>query len=155
MNWLRTYMQNQTGNDHPLGQGNNISSSRRPLHSAMNSRNTILDLVCQAAEIIRNVDDHAANRQAHAEILAKQATEKLKIAYARVQSAESKQQASEAALKDLIVRVHSLEKAMEQAMERAISHVAVADEQVAAAEQQTRIVERALKRIDAAFSIGI
>ena len=156
MHWLRTHMRNHIGNDRPVGPEKNILSFRRPLHSAENSKNTIsgataLDLVCQAAEIIRNVDDHAAERQARAEALAKQAIEELKIAHARVRSAESKQQATEAALKDLIVKVHSLEKAME----RAISHLAVADEQVAAAEQQTRTAERALKRIDAAFSIGI
>jgi hypothetical protein len=146
-------MRNHIGHDHPVDPAKNILSFQRPSPSAENSTKTIsgataLDLVCQAAEIIRNSDNYAAERQARAETLAKQAIEELKIAHARVQSAELKQQTAEAALKDLIVKVDNLEKSME----RAISHLAVADAQVTAAEQRTRTAECALKRIDAAFS---
>lgn len=149
-------MRDRIGNDRPVDPAKNILSFQRPLPSAENSTRTIsgataLDLVCQAAEIIRNTNDRAAERQACAETFAKQAIEELKIAHARVRSAESKQQATEAALKNLIVKVDNLEKSME----RAISHLAVADAQVAAAEQRTRTAECALKRIDAAFSTRI
>ena len=121
MHWLRTHMRNHIGNDRPVGPEKNILSFRRPLHSAENSKNTIsgataLDLVCQAAEIIRNNDDYAAEKQARAETLAKQAIEELKIAHARVHSAEAKQQAAEAALKNLIVKVDNLERAIERAI---------------------------------------
>jgi hypothetical protein len=114
-------MRNHIADDRAVYPEKNVLSFRRPPYSAENSTKPIsgasaLDLVCQAAEIIRNSDDYAAKRQACAETLAKQAIEKLKIAHARVQSAESKQQAAEAALKNLIVKVDNLEEAIEQAI---------------------------------------
>ena len=121
MNWLRAHMRNHIADDRAVYPEKNVLSFRRPPYSVENSTKPIsgasaLDLVCQAAEIIRNSDDYAAKRQACAETLAKQAIEKLKIAHARVQSAESKQQAAEAALKNLIVKVDNLEKAIERAI---------------------------------------
>jgi len=114
-------MRNHIADDRAVYAEKNVLSFRRQPFSAENSIKTIsgasaLDLVCQAAEIIRNSDNYAAERQARAEALAKQAIEELKIAHARVQSAESKQQAAEAALKDLIVKVDNLEKAIERAI---------------------------------------
>jgi hypothetical protein len=99
----------------------NVLSFRDQAYSEENSTKTTpgtraLDLVCQAAEIIRNNDDYAAEKQARAETLAKQAIEELKIAHARVHSAEAKQQAAEAALKNLIVKVDNLERAIERAI---------------------------------------
>ncbi len=121
MKWLRAHMREHIADDRAVYPEKNVLSFRRPLFSAENSTKTIpgtraLDLVCQAAEIIRNSDDYAAERQARAETLAKQAIEELKIAHARVYSAETKQQAAEAALKNLIVKVDNLERAIERAI---------------------------------------
>jgi hypothetical protein len=157
-NWLREHMRDHIANTSVVDSAENIFSFRRPPYSAKNPGAAALDLVYQAAELIRNVDDHAAERQARAETLAKQAIEELKIAHARVRSAESERRAAEAEIKELSVRVQEVEKAME----RATSHMATAETQLSAAEQRTRTsemraneAENALRRIEEAIRTRI
>ena len=110
-------------------------------------RSTALELVCQAAEIIKNVDDRAADNRAMAEALAEKAVEALRTAQARARAAEAKQQATEADLKGLIAKVEDMERTIDQAISRA----AVAEEQMSAAEKRARTAESALIRIEKAL----
>jgi chromosome segregation ATPase len=163
MKWLRAPMRKHIADGCAIYPTKNVLSFRDQAYSEENSTKTTpgtraLDLVCQAAEIIRNNDDYASEKQARAETLAKQAIEELKIAHARVRSAESERRAAEAEIKELSVRVQEVEKAME----RATSHVAAAETQLAAAEQRTRTsemraneAENALRRIEEAIRTRI
>ncbi len=147
MSWLRKRMRY----DPPSKTRIDVHHSGHPMKfRAAPSRSTALGLVCQAAEIIKNVDDHAAETQALAETLAEKALEELKAAQARVRTAESKQQATEANLRDLMSKVQEVEVALE----RVVSRLAVAEEQVSTAEQRARLAQCALIRIEQALSAG-
>ena len=157
-NRLREHMRAHIANYSAVGSAENILSLRRPPNSETSPGAAVLNLIYQAADLIRDVDDCAAERQARAETLAKQAIEELKIAHARVRSAESERRAAEAEIKELSVRVQEVEKAME----RATSHVAAAETQLSAAEQRTRTsemraneAENALRRIEEAIRTRI
>ena len=85
-NWLRERMREIVENSGAVDSGDNILKFRRQTSSAKNPGAAALDLVYQAAEVIGDVEKIAAEREAHAESLANQAIEKLKIAEERVRS---------------------------------------------------------------------
>jgi hypothetical protein len=150
-NWLREHMRDHIANHSALDSAENVLSFRHPPNSANNPGAAALDVVYQAADLIRDVDNYAAERQARAETLAKQAIEKLKIAHDCVRSAESRTLAAEAKIKEFSVRLQEIE----EGMERAASRMAATEAQLSAAEQRARNAEiradeaeKALKRIE-------
>jgi exonuclease VII large subunit len=158
-NWLRDHMRDYITNHSALDSPENVLSFQRSPNSKMNPGAAALDVVYQAAELIRDVDNYAAERHARAETLARQAIEKLKIAHDCVQSAESRRLAAEAGIKEfsdrleneLGVRLQDVEKVVEQTASR----IAAAEAQLSAAEQRARDAEiradeaeKALKRIE-------
>ena len=161
-NWLRERMREFVTNSNAVNSGDNILNFRQQTSSAKNPGAAALDLVYQAAELIGDVENFAAEREAHAESLAKQAIEKLKIAEERVRSADSARRAAEA---DIIVFKERVEKELnvklqeiENAMEQAASRLAATEAQLTAAEQQANAAElrateaeNALTRIEAAI----
>jgi exonuclease VII large subunit len=164
--WLRGHMRDHVANSSMVDSADNILNFQRPPYSAKNPGAAALDLVYQAAELIGDVDNYAAERQARAENLAKQAIEKLKIADDRVRSAESARRAAEAEIKEfsdrvekeLSVRLQEIEEAMEQTASR----IAATEAQLSAAEQRARTAEiraneaeNALKRIEEAIRTRI
>ena len=158
--WLRGHMRDHVANSSMVDSADNILNFQRPPYSAKNPGAAALDLVYQAAELIGDVDNYAAERQARAENLAKQAIEKLKIA--DVRSAESGRRAAEAEIKEFSDRVEKelsvkLQK-VEEAMEQTASRIAATEAQLSAAEQRARSAEmraneaeNALKRIEEAI----
>ena len=160
--WLREYMRDRLANYSAVDSAEDILESRRPPYSAKNPGAAALDLVYQAAELIGDVDNYAAERQARAENLAKQAIAKLKIADDRVRSAESARRAAEAEIKEFSDRVEkglSIKlQEVEEAMEQTASRIAATEAQLSAAEQRARTAEmrandaeNALKRIEEAI----
>jgi chromosome segregation ATPase len=157
-NWLREHMRDHIGNHSALDSAENVLSLRRPPNSETSPGAAVLNLIYQAADLIRDVDDYAAERQARAETLAKQAIEKVEIAEARVQSAESGRLAAEAETKEFSDRLQEVEKVMEQTA----SCIAATEAQLSAAEQRARTAEMradeaedALKRIEEAIRTQI
>ena len=156
--WLREYMRDRIANYSAVGSAENILSLRRPQNSETSPGAAVLNLIYQAADLIRDVDDCAAERQARAETLAKQAIEKVEIAEARVRSAESGRLAAEAETKEFSDRLQEVEKVMEQTASR----IAATEAQLSAAEQRARTAEMqadeaedALKRIEEAIRTQI
>ena len=161
-NWLREHMRDHIANHSALDSAENVLSFQSSPNSKMNPGAAALDVVYQAAELIRDVDNYAAERHARAETLARQAIEKLKIAHDCVQSAESRRLAAETGIREfsdrleneLSVRLQEIEEAMEQTASR----IAAAEAQLSAAEQRARTAEmrandaeNALKRIEEAI----
>ena len=134
VDWLREHMRDHIANNSAVDSAEDILSLKRPPNSETKPGAAALDLVYQAAELIREVDNYAAERQARAETLAKQAIEKLEIADARVRSAESVRLAAEAEIKELRDRLQEVEKVMEQTASR----MAATEAQLSAAEQRAR-----------------
>lgn len=165
-NWLRERMREFVTNSNTTNSGDNVLNFRHQTSSAKNPGAAALDLVYQAAELIGDVENFAAEREAHAESLANQAIEKLKIAEERVRSADSARRAAEA---DITVFKEKVEKEfnvklqeIESAMEQAASRIAATEAQLIAAEQQANTAElrateaeNALKRIEAAIQTQI
>jgi chromosome segregation ATPase len=161
-NWLRDHMRDHIANHSALDSPENVLSFQSSPNSKMNPGAAALDVVYQAAELIRDVDNYAAERHARAETLARQAIEKLKIAHDCVQSAESRRLAAEAEIKEFSDRVGKelsvkLQK-IEEAMEQTASRIAATEAQLSAAEQRARTAEmrandaeNALKRIEEAI----
>jgi hypothetical protein len=164
--WIREHMRDHIANSSVVVSADNIINFQSPPYSAKNPGAAALDLVYQAAELIGDIDNHAAEKQARAETLAKQAIEKLKIADDRVRSAESGRRAAEAEIKEFsdrvekefTVRVQEIEKEME----RTASRIAATEAQLTAAEQRARTAEmraneaeNALKRIEEAIRTRI
>jgi hypothetical protein len=97
--WLRVHMRDHIANNSAVDSAEDILSLKRPPNSETKPGAAALNLVYQAAEIIREVDNYAAEKQVRAETLVKQAIKKLEIADARVRSAESVRFAAEAEIK--------------------------------------------------------
>jgi len=164
--WLREHMRNHIANHSALDSAENILDFRRPPNSETDPGAAALNLVYQAAEHIRDVDDCPAERQDRAETLAKQAIEMLEIAEARVRSAESARLAAEAEIKEFSDRVEkelSIKlQEVEEAMEQTASRIAATEAQLSTAEQRARTAdmradeaENTLKRIEEAIRIQI
>src|SRR5665811_2189388 len=107
--WLGEHMRNHIADYSAVGSAGNILSLRRPQNSETSPGAAVLNLIYQAADLIRDVDDYAAERQARAETLAKQSIEKVEIAEDRVQSAESGRLAAEAETKEFSDRLQEVE----------------------------------------------
>ena len=134
---LREHMRAHIANYSAVGSAENLLSFRCPPNTETRSGAAILNLIYQAADLVRDVDDYAAERQARAETLAKHAIEKVEIAEARVRSAESGQLASEAETKELSKRLHEVEKVVEQMASR----IGATEAQLSAAEDRARNAE--------------
>jgi exonuclease VII large subunit len=166
MDCLREYMRNDIDNCGVPKSEENVVSIRRPIDSKTSPGAAALDVVYQIAELIRDVDNYAAERHARAEMLAQQAIEKLKIAHDRVQSAESGRLAAEAEIKkfserlekELSVRLQDVEIAMEQTASRMAAtefQLSAAEQRARAAETRAEEAEDALRRIEEAVRTRI
>ena len=155
MGGLRGYIWDQVSDHSAVDAAENILSFSRPLHSTKNFTRSpgtaAIELVNQAAARIRDVDDYAAERQARAETLAKQAIEKLKIAHVRVQSADRLE-------KECSAKVQDAEKLLERASSRIAAveaELSAAKQRVKAAETRANEAEDALKHIEEALRTQI
>ncbi len=134
---LREYMRECISKETTIDSAEAILEPRRPLYSARNPGEAALDLVYQATEIIEDVETSASEKQARAEKLVKQAIEKVRIADARVRSAESGRLAAEAKTKEYNDRLQEAEEVMGQMGSR----IAAAEAQLSIAEQKARNAE--------------
>jgi chromosome segregation ATPase len=156
--WLREHMRDHIANYSALDSAENILDFRPPPYPAKNPGAAALDLVYQAVELIGDVDNYAAEREARAEKLAQQAIEKVEIAEARVQSAESGRLAAEAETKEFSNRLQEVEKVMEQTASRMAAteaQLSTAEQRAGTAELRANEAEDALKRIEEAIRTQI
>lgn len=132
----------------------NIFPFERPSVPANKPAAAAIDLVYQAAVLIQVANNKAIESQAHAEALATQAIEKLKIASDRVQSAESAQRTAEGEKNEFSAKVQALEEALEQTrcrMAATEAQLSIALQQADAAKLRVVEVENALKYIETAL----
>lgn len=164
--WLREYMRDYIANSNVAKSADNILSFKHQSHSAKNPGAAVLHLVNQAAELIGEVDNYAAQRQARAEELARQTIAKLKIADDHVRSAESARRTAEAEIqqfsdmieKEVSIKVQEIEKAIEQmafGMAASEARLSAAEERAISAELRANEAENALERIEEAIRTQI
>lgn len=138
MNWLREHMRDQLTNAASSEFGKNILSF--PTDTPADSRydtSSALDLVSQAAGVIRGIQDRAAESEARARALAESAIEKLQLAESRIHSAEAARGQAEETLSKLGARLQEAERELA----RTQSRIATAEAQLAKAEQHMRAAE--------------
>jgi DNA repair exonuclease SbcCD ATPase subunit len=134
MNWLREHMRDQLANAASNAIGQNILSFPGDTPAASRyGTSSALDLVSEAAEVIRGIQDRAAESEARAKALAECALEKLQLAEARIHSAEAARGLAQDALSKLNARL--------QELTRTQSRIAAAENQLANAERQMRAAE--------------
>ena len=164
--WLQEYMRDYIANSNVAKSADNILSFKHQSHSAKNPGAAVLNLVNQAAELIGEVDNYAAERQARAEDLARQTIAKLKIADEHVRSAESARRAAEAEIKqfsdriekEVSIKVQEIEKAIEQmafGMATSEARLSAAEQRAIDAELRAIEAENALERIEEAIRTQI
>jgi hypothetical protein len=159
VNWPQEQMQADIANSGAPDAAESIITPGSSLYPPKNPGAATLDLVTRAAEVIGNIDNYAAQKQARAEALVVQAIGKIKIAEDRVRSAELVRRAAQADIQEF---KETTEKAfsdrieeLKHATELAASRMSNAEAKLSAAEQRTKKAEmraieaeKALKRIE-------
>jgi hypothetical protein len=157
LDWLRDHMRDHIANTTVDGSTDNVVPFEHPSLPANKPDAAAIDLVHQAAELIQVANNKAVESQAHAEALATQAIEKLKIARDRVQFAESALRTAEAEKNEFSAKVQALEEALEQMRCRtaatevqlsiALQRADAAELRVVEAENVLKYIEDALQRV--------
>jgi hypothetical protein len=127
----------------------NVLSFPRPLISDAGA--TALDLVYQAAEVFRSLEEHARETEMRAQSLCRSAAEKLKRAETRAEAAERSQ-------RELIInaehKLHDASRALEQAQSRIEAQqdqLTATEFRAQAAEAEAREAKQALALVEEAI----
>jgi hypothetical protein len=107
--------------------------------SATKGGTDALDLVFQAAEIIKRKEAHAADVEARAEAIIKRAIEELRLAESRVHSAEQAQKVAESRVREAEAAVYEIESKVQKSE----SLIAAAQVELAAAELRATVCRSA------------
>jgi hypothetical protein len=132
-----------------VGRGENVLSFARP--TTPDNGTTALNLVYQAAEVFRSMEDHARETEARAQSLCKSAVEKLKFADQRIEAAER-------ARRELITetewKLQDASRALTQAQSRieaAEGRLTAVEFRAQAAEAEAREAKQALALVEEAI----
>lgn len=164
LDWLREHMRAHMSNANVGGSTDNILIFERPACAATNTDAAAQDLVYQTAELVEDVDNCAAERQARADALAVQVIEKLKIADDCVRSAESAKRTAEIKeFSDRVVKAFGAKvQKIETTLEQAVSRLAATEARLAAAEQRAKATKlrangtkNALVRIETPIAMAV
>jgi chromosome segregation ATPase len=155
MNWLREHMRDQLTNAASSDFGQNILNFPGDTPAASHfDTSSALDLLSQAAGVIRGIQDRAAESEARAKALAEAALEKLQLAEDRIQSAEAARGLAQETLAKLSARLQEAERELTRTQSRigtAETHLANAERQMRAAENRATNAEKAVGQIEDAI----
>src|SRR5260221_14669880 len=108
MQWLQEHMRNHIDGEPSFEPAEKVVSfPRAPAGPVQRQDTDAVDLVYQAADMVRGVQERAAQIEARAEDLVKRAIEKLQIAENRIRSAAVEQRAAEAGLNEAGARIEA------------------------------------------------
>jgi chromosome segregation ATPase len=148
MNWLREHMRDQVAKA-PSGDGaQNVVHFRSDGAQARNEASSALDLVSQAASVIRGIEERAAESEARARALAEAALEKLEHAEIRIRDAETARMQAE----DTLVRLSARLQEAERELARSQARATAAENRLADAEYKLSAAENRLA--DAEYKLG-
>jgi chromosome segregation ATPase len=138
MAWLQDHMRSHVANSLSLEPTEKILHFPDAFASAANAqRETALDLVNQAAEVVMSIEAQAAEIEACARNLARDACEKLQLAESHINSLEAARRMAEQGMNDANMRAQEAE----QALKEALSRVAAAEAELYAIEQRVKAAE--------------
>jgi predicted nucleic acid-binding Zn-ribbon protein len=163
MEWLRAHMKHQVEDlRHRLGDSAPTDSKERVVRFPNNAGiaapmvqgEAVMELVDQAAAAIVNMESQAADIEARARGLARDAGERLRTADTRIQSLEAVLRKFEHGMNEANARVQEAEDTLKAAQERAAeteAEVYALEQRVNAAEMRADQSEQALARVEAAI----
>ena len=134
-----------------VSRDESVLSFARP--SVPDSGTTALNLVYQAAEVFRSMEDHARETEARAQSLCKSAVEKLKFADQRIEAAE---RARRELTSEADCKLQDAARALKQAQSRIVAaedqltamefRAQAAEAEAREAKQSLALVEEAIRR---------
>src|SRR6202163_4907645 len=127
-----------------VARDENVLSFARP--SIPDSGTTALNLVYEAAEIFRSMEDYARETEARAQSLCKSALERLKLA-------ESRAEAAERARRELITEAECKLQDASQALKQAQSRVEAAEDRLTAVEFRAQAAEAEAREAKQALAL--
>jgi chromosome segregation ATPase len=155
MNWLREHMRDHLGDPVSSNFGENIVSfPNEPAPASHYETSSALDLVSEAAGVIRGIQSRAAESEARAKALAESALEKLQLAEARIQSAEAARSMAQEAVAKLSARLQEAEQELVRTRTRIVNAenaLVNAERQMKAAEARAINAEKAVGQIENAI----
>jgi chromosome segregation ATPase len=144
MNWLREHMRDELAKAPSGGHAQNVVHFPADAAPPRNDPSTALDLVSQAASVIRGIEERAAESEARARSLAQAAVEKLERAEIRISDAETARIHAE----DTLVRLSARLQEAERELARTQSRLVAAENRLAEAEHQLRAAEARASHAD-------
>src|ERR1700736_3222809 len=114
--------------------------------SVPDSGTAALDLVCEAAEIFRSMEDYARETEARAQSLCKSALERLKLAEMRTEAAER-------ARRELITEAECKLQDASRALKQAQSRVEAAEDRLTAVEFRAEAAEAEVRETKQALTL--
>jgi chromosome segregation ATPase len=154
MTWFREHRRDGFAAASSRDSRENILSFPSGPPASRHDASVALDLLSQAAEVIRGVQDRAGESEARARALAESAIEKLKLAEARINAAELARRVAEETLSGFSARLHEAERELTQTQSRiaaAETQLANAEQRVRAAEARAVSAEKAMRQIENAI----
>jgi hypothetical protein len=159
MDWLGQHMSGYRANTPSATPTKKIVSFRAARSIAVNSQGVeTLDLVHQAADMIRAAEDHAADIETRARALADRAVEELKLTKEQIGCVESDRDALKALLLEAQDRAFAAEDALRQSGARIAileSQLAEADLRASSADMRACEAENVLRRVEDAIRAEI
>ena len=121
MNWLGEHMRDQLMGAASTDARQNVANF--PADAAVVSRSgtsSALDLVSEAAGVIRGIQERAAESEARAKALAEGALEKLQVAVSRIQSAEAARGSAQETISELSAKLQEAEQELARTQSRIV-----------------------------------
>jgi chromosome segregation ATPase len=158
MNWLREHMREQLTNESSGNLAQNVVHFPADTAPPRATPSAALDLVSQAASVIRGIEERAAETEARARGLAEAALEKLEAAEIRISDAERARIHAEDTLVRLSARLQEAERQLARTqalLVAAENRSADAEHQLRAAEARANQSEKAVGQIEDAIRAQI
>ena len=140
--WLRRYMRERMMSD------SEIYYSAQPRANVPNSGSRALALVHQAADVIKDIEEHAKGTEAHCQSLVRRALDRLQVAEDRVKLLETDRQMLSSELAQATKRIEQLETKLNDAESRLNTSEAKLTEtkqRAEAADNALDLVEQAIR----------
>ncbi len=155
MNWLREHMRDQLMNAASTDARQNVASFPRNADTVLRSgASSALDLVSEAAGVVRGIRERAAESEARATALAESALEKLQVAVSRIESAEAARDAAQETISELSAKLQGAEQELTRTQSRIVAterRLADAERRIQAAEMRAVNAEKAVGQIEDAI----
>ncbi len=127
LEWLRDHMRNHFANSASIEPSTGVLGFRSAAKSSATLDSDVaLELVSQAAEVVKGIEDRANEIESYARNIAERVAERLWIAEQRIQELEAERRAAEACISEAHAKIERAEQALR--LER--SRVKAAEDQL-------------------------